>query len=387
MINVEQCRYCGNDYQSNGKGEHVFPYGLGGQNLYMDCVCNNCNNYFSSLERELLQTSLIGLMRSVEGIQGYKKYERLAPFKAQILLMPGRNKKIVYEVGQFHQMQVFVRPQIIFIETNFYLEADSDQGRVKLFEQYKKWKTDNLRMITKMPSKKGDEIEYVEFKQEGNKFSSTVKSEKIKIKDEILFDLLPESHELNKVLTPTLFIDDDGKLRVRAATQEGAIEFVSNFLTATLKQLILNSFGEDDISQPIINVGYSFDSFKLEQSLVKIGINCLINYFPQIRDEQCLNDSISFVMKGEPLIHREVEEQKDGIIDSCENAHTIFFYQAEDTVRVRISLFNGGFIFAFYVPQLKILNPGQYNRLVINYQERVNKFEDQSAFFRSFDWR
>lgn len=384
MSNIERCRYCGADYLSNGKGEHVFPHGLGGQNLYLRCVCDECNGYFSRLERELYQSSVVGLMRSVEGVQGYKKYEHLAPFKAQILLMPGKNNEIIYEVGQYYKMQVFVRPQIIAKDDKFYLESSSEAGPTKLVGRFRKWRKDNLRMIIKMPSSKEGEVEYIEFHRHKDSFVANTKKDRLKIRGEIFLDLLPESHNLYSLLTPRLFIDDENNLRVRAATLDQGVKFLCSFLTATLGQLILNSFGEEVIHQPVISVGYSFDSFKSEQALVKIGINCLINYFPQIKQEKCLDDSISFVMNGKPLIHREVEEHKSCIIDSCKNAHTIFFYQGEETVKIRISLFDGGFIFAFYVPQLKILRTGGYNRLVIRYLERVNKFENQEAFFRSF---
>ena len=381
----KKCRYCGNFYQKTGKGEHVFPYGLGGENLYMNCVCDNCNNYFSTLERELLQKSLIGMMRSTEGIEGYKpSKEKPAPFKAPLLLMEDDKTGIVYEVGQFYQMQIFIRPQVICIDGKYYLETDTNEGRVKLFEKYKNWKTTNLRIIVRMPISKQDSIGFIQFVNLNDHYSSEMKEERIIIRDEIFFEPLAVSHNLYEKLTPRLFIDDDDRLRIRARTLEEAIVFIEKFLKLTLQQVILYSYGGEDIYQPVISVGYSFDVFKTEQALVKIGINCLLYYYPTIQNDTALNDSISFVKNGLPLIQRSVDT-KSQIIDSCEDTHNIFFYQTENSTCIRISLFNGGFVFAFYVLNLKIFQRHEYNRLIIDYKNRVNKFEDMSTFLNSFN--
>jgi len=134
MHEVSICFYCKNSY--TGNEEHVFPNGLGGQKLYIDCVCQQCNNYFSKLEGELYQKSPIALIRSTEGVESYTKRSAApAPFKAPILLIQDEVFGIIYEVGQYHPMKTFIRTQIIFFEGQYYLE-----GRSGSFH----WKTMNI---------------------------------------------------------------------------------------------------------------------------------------------------------------------------------------------------------------------------------------------------
>jgi 5-methylcytosine-specific restriction endonuclease McrA len=53
---MNTCKYCGVKYDKNT--EHVFPFGLGGEDTYANFVCTVCNNEFSGLERELYQKLL-----------------------------------------------------------------------------------------------------------------------------------------------------------------------------------------------------------------------------------------------------------------------------------------------------------------------------------------
>jgi hypothetical protein len=55
-MSLKTCIYCENVYEKDT--EHVFPHGLGGQKLFINCVCADCNRYFSGLERELYQNLL-----------------------------------------------------------------------------------------------------------------------------------------------------------------------------------------------------------------------------------------------------------------------------------------------------------------------------------------
>jgi hypothetical protein len=378
----KKCRYC-NELYHEKDSEHVFPKGLGGQDLYMDCVCEKCNNYFSGLERELYQKSIIALMRSTEGIVGYKASDKPAPFKAPILLTFDKENKIVYEVGQFHKMQVFIRPQIIQIKEEYYIEGDTDEGVKKFVEKFKSWMQTNLKIVTTYPKGVEDTTGFVKFKKEIQGFSSNETEEKIKIKDEIILDLLPETHELFKFLNPRIFIDDDKKLRIRARTVQEAVNFIIGFLNFTLEPRKLTSFTNGIHEHPVVYVGLSFNNLKSEQALVKIGLNCLMHYFTQIKDDEALDICIEFIRKGSPSIRSEVA-QKNSIIDRNDGTHNVFFCQVNNSVNIRISLFNGGFVYSFYIPDLKILQPYEYNRLIVDYKTRIHKFENQADFFKSF---
>src|SRR5688572_28277704 len=72
MDSTKKCRYCQNGYIEDGR-EHVFPKGMGGQDIFMDNVCGACNKKFSDYERALMRDSPIAFMRSVEGVEGYKR--------------------------------------------------------------------------------------------------------------------------------------------------------------------------------------------------------------------------------------------------------------------------------------------------------------------------
>ncbi|SDH52113.1 HNH endonuclease [Mucilaginibacter gossypii] len=150
MLNIsKKCIYCGNTYTGKD-GEHVFPFGLGGQNLYMDCVCEKCNNAFSALELELYQKSFVGLVRSVEGVEGYNPNKRNpAPFKAPVLLIFDEKNNVVFEVGQQVRMQVFIRPQLFKLNKKFYVEADNVESQRLFADTFVKWKKDSGIFITR----------------------------------------------------------------------------------------------------------------------------------------------------------------------------------------------------------------------------------------------
>src|SRR5258706_6934617 len=118
---TRKCRYCQFVYNGGAK-EHVCPKGLGGQNIFMDNVCENCNRKFSHYERELMRDSPVAFMRSVEGIEGYKRsHVPAGAFLAPILLTFDDQSKVVYEVGQRYPFENFIRPQMILIKGGFYI--------------------------------------------------------------------------------------------------------------------------------------------------------------------------------------------------------------------------------------------------------------------------
>jgi uncharacterized Zn-finger protein len=375
MLVQKKCSYCDNSYIKDE--EHVFPYGLGGQDIFMDCVCKECNKNFSALEGELYGKSPIALMRSNAGIMGYKKYDRNkpAPFKAPILVTFDEGNNIVFEVGQFYPMEIFIRPQLMLINGCYYLGGETDEGLKEFAQKFKKLRTNNLKII------RNDPYGFIEFDYLDTYYSVTHKTGRVKKANGILFCSLTESYEHYSFLHPRIFIDDEKNLKVRAKTIDEAIAFIEGFLNHLLSHKEFSSFKKIKFKDPTIYVSLNFDPVKAERALIKIGLNCLMHYYPNTKNEVILNDYISYVQEGKPFIRLSMDRKND-TIDSKNNTHNIFFYQHQNSVEIRISLFNGQFAIRFIVDNLKILRQNEYNRLVIDYKKRINKFENRPELQR-----
>ena len=345
--NPKYCRYCTNLYLERDS-EHVFPKGLGGQTIFIDNVCIKCNNEFSTLERELYQKSIIGLMRSVEGIGA----DDDIPFKAPLLLNADAQNHVVYEVGQYGPMKTFVRPQILFIDGQFYMEAESNEKAQALVRKFNLWKRNNRCVETGLSN--GEATHLIEFRDDGNAVSYETNTDVRKIKEEIRVDVLIDTNEHYQNLHPRLYMDDDNVLRIRTRSVKEGIDFMVSLLATTRKQVYMEKYSTKYPTSEIISVGFGFDNFKGEQALVKIGLNCLMHYFPSAKNDPALDDYISFVKSGAPLVGRYVPDEST-ILDLQEKTHNLFFYQYVGYLDVRIGLFNGHYRFGFSIPGLLIL--------------------------------
>ena len=139
------CFYCQKNYLKDT--EHVFPDGLGGEKVYMDCVCVNCNNEFSKLERELYQKGIPALIRSVEGVSSYKQKNKINYFKAQALLVLDEKNKIVYEVNQNDKFKISLKSQVLRIGGRFYIEGSDQKDMDRLIKLFRNWKRENQKLI------------------------------------------------------------------------------------------------------------------------------------------------------------------------------------------------------------------------------------------------
>jgi hypothetical protein len=374
-----RCIYCTNLYQKNG--EHVFPNGLGGQDIFMDCVCGVCNNYFSGLERELYQKSPVGLMRSTYGVEGYNPNPtNPAPFKAPILVCLDKKNKHVFEVGQYAKMKIGLRPQMYYHRDRYYVEGDHQENAALFALAFSNWKAKNSILTARIE----DEIAMVKFELVSGNYQRTLLSGKQSTKKAIQFCTLPQDHKLFNKLSPRLFIDDDGKLKIRAKTFKEAQDFLEAVLLDTQTNNRYTSLQNKQLDKPTIEVGFSFDALKLEQALVKIGLNCLIHCYPATKTSLAIKPHVNFVMGKKPNYIIRSKEEKDQIRDSMEGHHNIFFAQVEQKVNVRISLFNGMFVFSFWIEDLSIMKPINYSRLLINYSDRIHMFQETNAFLMSF---
>lgn len=372
------CAYCNKAYTKNS--EHVFPYGLGGQNIFMNCVCEGCNNSFAGLERELYQKSIVGLLRSVKGVEGYNPSRiNPAPFKAPILLTLDKTNSIVFEIGQFREMKVFLRPQIYYFKDKYYTEADSLENRDRFAAIFSKWRRENNLLVARV----NNETICVKFSFTNGKHTFEKTACTKDSKKAIQYCSLPNDHKLYKYLTPRLYMDDDGKLRLRAKTPEQAYTFLRCLLNDVVMNNPYGNLPTANFDNPIVDVGFSFDGPKVERALIKIGLNYLMHYYPDTVCHPSIKPCIKFVSGESQDIHRMLD-QRNQIIDSQSEKHNIFFNQLEDDLMIRISLFNGGFAFIFWINNIKLLKKNNYNRILIDYRNRVNIFEDTNQFLSSF---
>ncbi|KAB1153932.1 HNH endonuclease [Tenacibaculum aiptasiae] len=376
----KKCFYCLRSYLKDT--EHVFPDGLGGQKLFMSCVCIKCNNDFSRLERELYQKGVPALMRSVEGLTKQKEQNKQAYFKAPILFSFNQDNKIVYEVNQSNKFEISLKPQIIEINSKFYIEGSSQEDVDVFANKIKKWKQNCLKLVLKFPDRSSSLTSYIQFKVSDNRVSFEKTESYEKLKDIIIFELL-DSHELSKYLKPRIFLDNQNNLRLRAKSLEESIKFVEQFLIFTSKPVKLKSFSNEINDDNIIYAGFNFNSLKKEQAMVKIMLNCLIYYFPDSKNNVSLESAKKFVKVGKSELKRFVG-RKNNIIDSKEKSHNIFFQQYQNNTRIRLSLFNGQVCYNIIIEDLQILENNSYSRLVINFVKRVNIFENENEFLMSF---
>ncbi|BFM44035.1 hypothetical protein CFS9_26760 [Flavobacterium sp. CFS9] len=376
------CAYCKNKYFEDS--EHVFPLGLGGENIFMNCVCSACNNYFSGLERELYQKSPIALARSVEEVKGYKKSQK-AFLKASSLLSHDVENDILYEVGQYGKMNVFIRPQLFEVDGQLYGQAGKESpGMEQLLLKLKHWAENNLRVVLELPKYKGDAAKYVEFVRDGNHYSYTILTGELKIREEIIVDILSENDPNYRILKARVYLNDERKLRARSNTEEQVILFFLEFLHKKIKGVSVKDYPYFGDIPSTVSIVHNYDQLKLEQALVKITVNVLLYYFPDLKVNLTLERYIGFVMKATHRPSIQFTDRSD-IIDSIRDAHTIFLYQMENEVHVRLSLFSGVFAFSFFLDALSLTLVGKFYRFTVEYKDQKNTFEDYNAFFKSFN--
>lgn len=363
------CIYCNSNYDKNT--EHVFPLGLGGENIMMDCVCRSCNNEFSNLERELYQKSPVALIRSCQGIIGNKSRNAVSAFKAPILLCQDDITQAVYEVGQSERMQVYIRPQIMQINNVFYVETDQQDNLTNLMKKFNAWKYGNLRLVLKLPQSKQTAPDYIQIEKTENTYLYKSFSEQLKIKNEILLNQIPNSHHLHKFMDPRIYLDDNGNLKIRARTKKDAVKFILALLKFSDSKKLMTSYAPNTENMKEISVGFNFDSKKSEQALVKITLNTIFHYYPAARFQTVMQPYLDFVNRGEKKFSAGLE-RKNSILDSGVNTHIIFLFQTKTFLCARISLFNGQIVYQFLIPGLNLIKQNTFSQVIVDYKLHKN---------------
>lgn len=370
------CVYC--EINSAGNSDHVFPKSLGGEYIYMDCVCNKCNNDFSVIERELFQKSFIGLMRSYEGVEGYtKNKKRPSPLKYPEIFQLFNN--VVYEVGVNQNFKAYVRPQFIKVKDKLYAEAPSKEEMSSFVDAFNHWRSNNLVMVTKFPAKKGDKYEAVQFFLKDGKYEYK-KIELDKVKKEIIHhDLMRNNDEVKEYFEPRLFFDDSNNLLVRSRKVSEGIVFLGELLTYCNRDAAPFTSYSDKSTKDPIRVTMSFDIEKMQRAMVKIGMNCLMHFYPNTKYDQLLKPAKDYVLNGKSI--KRTIDKKIEVLDTRKEMHTVFFFQLKEGILVRTSLFGGHFIYSFLIEKLNLFkNNGDFSGLEVDYKIAKQKHFSMGEF-------
>lgn len=363
---ISKCAYC--EVNVSGNSEHVFPKSLGGQNIYMDCVCNQCNNNFSKSERELFQKSLVGLMRSIEGLEGYSKNKlRPAPLKFSEIFQLDIENQIVYEVGVHSAFKHYLRPQLIQVKDKIYAESGSYPEMENFVKIFNEWRKEDLVLITEFPSRKGEKYKCIQFVLHEDEFLIK-KIELIKVKKEaIYYSLLKNNKKIAKHFMPRIFLDDSGKLIVRSRKVEEGIQFIIKLLTSIHKgEGQFKNFTDKNLNDPV-HISMSFDVKMMQQALVKIGLNALMHYYPETKYNQLLRPAKNYALGGESI--RAGLDIKVPILDNRQDIHSILFYQLNEGIMIRSALFGGSFTYKFLIENLFIFNlVGNVSGLIVDFK-------------------
>lgn len=365
------CVYC--EINPVGNSDHVFPKSLGGEDIYMDCVCNVCNNNFSKIERELFQKSFIGLMRSSEGVEGYSKNKkRPAPLKYPEIFQFDKEHKIVYEVGVHNGFKPYIRPQFIQVADKIYSEAPSREEIETFIKAFNDWRNKNLVMITKFPARKGDNYEAVKFTLKDDKYIAE-KIELSKVKKEVIhYSLMKDNDEFKEHFEPRMFFDDSDKLIVRSRKVDEGIQFVIDLLNYCNQDAAnFRSYSEKN-TKDAIRISMKFDMVMMQQALVKIGLNALMHYHPEAKYNPLLKPAKDYVLKGTAI--KTAIDKKIDLLDTRHDMHTVLFYQLKEGLMIRTSLFGGHFTYSFLIEAYNLFpRHGHFSGLEVDFKTAKQK--------------
>jgi hypothetical protein len=105
-----------------------------------------------------------------------------------------------------------------------------------------------------------------------------------------------------------------------------------------------------------------FNYVKMQQALVKIGLNCLMYYYPETKANPLLKPIKEYVIKCKPI--KTTLDKKIEYLDTKEDIHTVIFYQLNEGLMVRICLFGGLFLYSFLIENLNLFErPGNFSGL------------------------
>lgn len=372
------CIFCDENIASSS--EHVFPFGLGGENIFIDCMCTRCNNSFSGIETELLENSPIAFMRTVEGLEGYKRNTnklRPASLPSPEMLQYVEEDNVAYEVGIYKELHAFVRPQLIQIKGDIYIEGASKKEMLEFCNLLLEWKNQNPILVAKYDRHDSSKTNILRFEKSESTFIAESVSAS-NLKKAMRFFIVLSSHQYFQILEPRISLDHRKRLYLRARNIKEGIEFICNLLRKIeFEQANFSSFSPKETNQLISNV-MSFNVIKFNKAIVKIAVNLIIHYFPSLRTTTTILNAIKYLKKNDDA--KEVKlgsfEKADTLLDKFEGCHTVAFIQRDTMVEVRLSLFKGSYVQSIYFANLELpdWNTPIHSVVIINFKNRKQRF-------------
>ena len=366
------CAYCGSNPPSHS--EHVFPASLGGEDLYMDCVCDQCNSDFSKLETQLIAKSPIAMMKSSAEVEGYrrKQHWRFAIKYPEMFLLDTA-KHAIFEVGLHSKFHPYLRTQILRIDGDIHVLSSSKDEAEDFTALMLKWRSVNYPVCTRLPSTNDDLFEVTSFERLGDSFSRHI-SMVDSVKDAVVLYLLSGGHEdsIAADFEPRLFIDDQRRLLMRARTVEDGLLLVEAILSKMDAGLPITSLnGYVPPKSEWIKLRMQFDPIKAQRAATKIALNALMYYMPRTQYDPMLAPAKTYVLNGSPFNGGLAD--KNEALDENATTHQVVFMQHPEGVMVRLMFFSH-MAYTFAIPGLRILTPGEGCGLVVDYEKKKNSF-------------
>lgn len=362
------CVYCRKN--EAGNSEHVFPKALGGADVYLDCVCDSCNNFFSGFERDFIQKSPIGLIRSDKQVRGYKSAKhRKNTLKFDEIFSYDEKSGIVLEAGTESGFKSYLRPQIHF-QDNLFASVGSSKAELEDFYRLLNlWVHASRKVAISFPKAKGEPYQCIKFDVEDETVLVTNFTEsRINDKIYLIHRNVSNVSSHSAYFEPRIFLDDNLRLIIRSRSAKESINFLSEFFkriieTKKLKITALNVGSTDKVNTSMV-----FSHVSFLRATLKIGLNALFYYYPQSREAKSLDPFKDFILMDEniPPIKGELFSRLFEFDKTHENCHSIIFSQTRDGLGIRVSFF-GSLVNFFVVPELYLENS---SLLLINYNER-----------------
>lgn len=368
METSKTCFYCLNQYIERDN-EHVFPEGLGGQRTMMDCVCGDCNKLFSPFENELISKSFIAFMRVAETPSGDSANKGVVMTEARSLRIDS-DLKVALEVLVQSQLREKLVAQIVLKDNLLHIRYEDQPDFDKLLTSILDWKLNNLTFTQKV---NGDIVCWLATKDQQHQ---TVVIDPIQDakKGFIGLIIIKDDDKANEFLFPRIFRDSQGRLKIRARSQAEAFELIRHLVwwdgkTRPVIETVVEGVHE-------ISVLHSHNGVMFNRALVKIAINSLLACYPSAKQErQKLLSAVTFVLENAGEVPFVVTHAKNDL-DHVEKTHNLFFYNYNSETRIRISLYNGAFQIVFLLPRLTALDEAGSGRLLIDYVNKKNTFQD-----------
>lgn len=373
---MPQCVYDAS-YSAKPGSEHLFPEGLGGSNERMTCVSQECNKYFSKLERRLIRSVPLGLMRAAEEPLGYRKGKRWRSLLDDTeYFAVDRKNGITFEAGLAAGFKEFLRPQLIIIHGTIYMDGP-DQEHVNIFLKtfYDWWL--NSQIVAFYPPT-GSVWQAYKFRIENGKVE--YHQENItKVKGVILCAELQDK-EFKEGFGPRLFMGDNDDLWARSVTHAESLEMVKLFLESfIISGTQVKSFPDLYLEEFKVSAGSLIPD--IGRALVKIGLNSLMHKFEHIRYHSALDAPKSFVMGKTDSYLWEIDSIKYPPFDFNKSIHYIIFHQVIDGIFIKISFFGGSFKIRFPIKDLFLGNYlGAFLVMEINFNNKQHSYMSFDAF-------